>query len=76
MNNSELKKIAEGLIETTELAGAKSIELQKKGLKIITTEKDYLRINPLKRRRFGFVSINVDIENEDNLITEVSKIFK
>ena len=44
--------------------------------KLITTEKDYLRINPLKRRRFGFVSINVDIENEDNLITEVSKIFK
>ncbi len=36
MNSSELKKIAEDLIKTTELAGAKSVELQKKGLKIIT----------------------------------------
>ena len=44
--------------------------------KLITTEKDYLRINPLKRRRFGFVSINVDIKNENHLIAEVNKIFK
>ena len=44
--------------------------------KLITTEKDYLRINPLKRRRFGFVSINVDIKNENDLIAEVNKIFK
>ena len=36
MNNSELKKIAYDLIKTTELAGSKSVELQKKGLKIIT----------------------------------------
>ena len=44
--------------------------------KLVTTEKDYLRINPLKRRRFGFVSINVDIKNENHLIAEVNKIFK
>ena len=44
--------------------------------KLITTEKDYLRINPIKRRRFGFVSINVDIKNENDLIAEVNKIFK
>ena len=36
MNNNELKKIALDLIRTTELAGHKSVELQKKGLKIIT----------------------------------------
>ncbi len=44
--------------------------------KLITTEKDYLRINPLKRRRFGFVSINVNIKNENEFISEVNKIFK
>ena len=35
MNDSELKDIAENLIETTELAGNKSMELYKKGLKKI-----------------------------------------
>ena len=30
MNNNELKKIAEGLINTTEFAGKKSIEIYKK----------------------------------------------
>ena len=33
MKRDELKQIAEGLIETTEKAGKKSIELYKKGLK-------------------------------------------
>ena len=36
MKTDELKQIAEGLIETTDEAGKKSIELYKKGLKIIT----------------------------------------
>ena len=35
MNSSELKDIAEKLIETTELAGNKSVELYSKGLKKI-----------------------------------------
>ena len=35
MNSSELKKIAEILIDTTKLAGEKSIELYNKGLKKI-----------------------------------------
>ena len=35
MNNDELKNIAESLIDTTILAGKKSIELYKKGLKKI-----------------------------------------
>ena len=34
MNSSELKEIVEGLIETTEMAGKKTVELQKGGLKI------------------------------------------
>ena len=44
--------------------------------KLITTEKDFLRMDPLKRRRFGYVSINVSIENENDLMNEVNKIFK
>ena len=36
MKIEELKQIAEGLINTTKIAGDKSIELQKSGLKIIT----------------------------------------
>ena len=35
MNSNELKKIAENLIDTTKLAGEKSIELYNKGLKKI-----------------------------------------
>ena len=44
--------------------------------KLITTEKDFLRMNPLKRRRFGFVPINVNIKNENELMSEVDKILK
>ena len=51
------------------------VESQNKA-KLITTEKDFLRMDPLKRRRFGFVSINVSIKNENDLMTEVNKIFK
>ena len=36
MKTDELKQIAEGLIETTDEAGKKSIEFYKKGLKIFT----------------------------------------
>ena len=35
MNNIELENLAKNLIETTELAGRKSIELRKQGLKTI-----------------------------------------
>ncbi len=43
--------------------------------KLITTEKDFLRMDPLKRRRFGFVPINVNIKNENDFMNEVNKIF-
>ena len=35
MNNIELESIAKNLIETTQLAGRKSIEIREKGLKTI-----------------------------------------
>ena len=36
LNNNELEDIAKDLIETTELAGKKSIEIQSQRLKVIT----------------------------------------
>ena len=38
MNVNELKKIAEGLIETFDIAGKESIQLYEEGLKIETKE--------------------------------------
>ena len=38
MNSNELKSVAENLIETTDIAGKKSIELYEKGLKKITLQ--------------------------------------
>ena len=40
MKNEELKMIAESLIETTEKAGKKTIELHEMGLKIIKKPDD------------------------------------
>ena len=55
----------------------KLIELEKKyNAKLITTEKDYLRIKSLHRRRFGFVPIKVKIDKEDELIEIIKKILK
>ena len=51
------------------------IENQNKA-KLITTEKDFLRINSFQRKRFGYVSINVKIENQDALMSEIYKILK
>ena len=55
----------------------KLVELEKKyNAKLITTEKDYLRIKSLHRRRFGFVPIKVKIDKEDELIEVIKKILK
>ena len=53
------------------------LELEKKyNAKLITTEKDYLRIKSLHRRRFGFVPIKVNIDKENELIEIIKKILK
>ena len=44
MKNEELKTIAESLIDTTEKAGKKTIELHEMGLKIIK-KKDESNVN-------------------------------
>lgn len=35
--------------------------------KLVTTEKDYLRINSIERRKFGVIPIKIVIDNEENL---------
>ena len=73
MNVDELKKIAEGLIETTELAGIKSIELQKKGLKI-TTKPDGspvsngdLEVNMLLTKKIEKLTPGIPVVSEETV---------
>ena len=73
MNVDELKKIAEGLIETTELAGTKSIELQKKGLKI-TTKPDGspvsngdLEVNMLLTKKIEKLTPGIPVVSEETV---------
>tara|TARA_Y100001970_G_scaffold253279_1_gene327880 strand:- start:7051 stop:7980 length:930 start_codon:yes stop_codon:yes gene_type:complete len=55
----------------------KLIELEKKyNAKLITTEKDYLRIKLKHRRRFGFVPIKVNVDKQDELVKIMKKILK
>jgi len=46
------------------------IKLQAKNLnaKILTTEKDYVKIDPVKNNEIKFLKIELDIKNEDKLI--------
>ena len=55
----------------------KLVELEKKyNAKLITTEKDYLRIKSLHRRRIDFIPIKVKIDKQDELIEIIKKILK
>ncbi len=73
MNNSELKNIAENLIETTELAGNKSMELYKKGLKKIikpdnspVTNGD-LEVNKILTKKIKELTPNIPIISEETV---------
>jgi len=73
MNNSELKNIAENLIETTELAGNKSMELYKKGLKTIikpdnspVTNGD-LEVNKILTEKIESLTPNIPIISEETV---------
>ena len=61
MNKNELKNIVEGLIDTTKLAGFKSIELCKQGLKII-------------KKPDGSPVSNGDLEVDKILKTTINKL--
>ena len=73
MNNSELKKIAESLIYTTEIAGKKSIELFQKGLKKIikpdnspVTNGD-LEVNKILTNKIKELTPNIPIVSEETV---------
>ena len=73
MNNNELKKITEGLINTTELAGKKSIEIYKKGLKKIikpdnspVTNGD-LAVDKILKEKIKQLTPNIPIISEESV---------
>ena len=73
MNNVELENIAKNLIETTELAGRKSIELRKQGLKTIikpdnspVTNGD-LEVNKILTEKIESLTPNIPIISEETV---------
>ena len=67
------KEIAEGLIKTTELAGNRSIELQKNGLKIITKPDNTpvsngdLEVNKILTEKIKQLTPNIPIVSEETV---------
>ena len=43
---------------------------------LLTTEKDYLRIDNEFRKNINFIKIKLEIENEDNLIENIKKLYE
>ena len=82
MNSSELKNIAEGLIETTSFAGKKSIEIFKKGLKKIikpdnspVTNGD-LEVNKILTEKIKELTPNIPIISEETVNLEKTNNLK
>jgi len=73
MNDSELENIAKNLIKTTELAGEKSIEIYKKGLKIITKPDNSpvsngdLEVNKMLTEKIKSLTPNIPIISEETV---------
>ena len=73
MNSNELKSVAENLIETTDIAGKKSIELYEKGLKKIikpdnspVTNGD-LEVNKIITDKIKELTPNIPIISEETV---------
>ena len=84
MNREELKKIAENLIETFNIAGQESIDLYKKGLKIEIKEDNSpvsngdLRVNDLITKKIKELTPNIPIISEETVdlkVKNTAKIF-
>ena len=73
MNKEELKKIAEGLIETFDFAGKESIRIFKEGLKIeIKNDKSPvsngdLKVNDLITKKILQLTPNIPIVSEETV---------
>ena len=44
--------------------------------KLITTEKDYLRINSFVRKRFDYIKIEIRLHEEEKFINLIKKIIR
>ena len=84
MNRDELKKIAENLIDTFNIAGQESIDLYKKGLKIEIKEDKSpvsngdLRANELITKRINELTPNIPVVSEETVdikIKNTAKVF-
>jgi len=84
MNRDELKKIAENLIDTFNIAGQESIDLYKKGLKIQIKEDKSpvsngdLRANELITKRISELTPNIPVVSEETVdikIKNTAKVF-
>ena len=84
MNRDELKKIAENLIDTFNIAGQESIDLYKKGLKIEIKEDKSpvsngdLRANELITKRINELMPNIPVVSEETVdikIKNTAKVF-
>ena len=84
MNKNELKKIAESLIDTINVAGQESIDLYRKGLDIEIKEDNSpvsngdLRVNELITKKIEKLTPNIHIVSEETVdikIKNKSKIF-
>ena len=84
MNKEELKRLAEGLVETFHFAGEESVRLFKEGLKINIKEdrspvsNGDLRVNDLISKKISELTPNIKIISEETVnikIKNKSKIF-
>ena len=84
MNKEELKRLAEGLVETFHFAGEESVRLFKEGLKINIKEdrspvsNGDLRVNDLISKKISELTPNIQIISEETVnikIKNKSKIF-
>ena len=44
--------------------------------KLITTEKDFLRINPFVRKKFDHIRIELKFENEESFKNKIKQLIK
>ena len=82
MNKDELKKIAENLIDTFNIAGQESIDLYKKGLKIEIKEDKSpvsngdLRVNELITKRINELTPNIPVVSEETVYIKIKNTAK
>ena len=81
MKSEELKQISESLIDTTKIAGEKSVEIQKKGLKIIMKPDNTpvsngdLEVNKILTEKIKELTPNIPIVSEETVDLKKKNIF-